>query len=174
MFNNRAIPPNLAMRLFDGISSPKMYVITDGLNHRVSGLVSLSHGQVITKAMASCHFVVTPAWLEDIPRVRCDEAWRSPGDPEWHIDNAGFLCAELGLRWADEVKKTYNIMGACAAADFAAHWLINSTATLLYRQRLRFQGVISRWQNQWNYWPHWKAGADEYRLRQERGAGFSP
>jgi len=168
MINKKAIPPNLAMRLYDGITSPKMYVITKGVEHRVSGLVSLSHSQVNTRALASCHFVVTPAWMEEIPRVRCDEPWRAPEDPEWHIDNEGYLCAELGLRWADEIKQTYCQRGACAAADYAAKWLLNSTATLLYRQRLRFRGVIPRWQNQWNYWAHWRAGEAEYRMQKER------
>ena len=106
--------------------------------------------------------------MEKVPRVRCDEEWRAPGDPDWHIDDKGFLCAELGLRWADEIKQVYDKRGMCEAADYAARWLLNSTATLLYRQRLLFQGVIPRWQDQWNYWPHWEAGETEYRLQKGR------
>ena len=173
VINIMAIPPNLAMRIYEGIASPKEYVFNGGWVHQVSGYVQLSHGGIVTKGKARCQFEVSPSWMEIIPRVKCYESWRAPGDPEWHIDNEGYLCTELGLRWVDEIQKTFKEKGFCAAADYAALWLLNSTATLLYRQQLRFRGVISRWQNRWNYWSHWTAGEDEYRLQKKTAQAVS-
>lgn len=169
------VPPdtvalNLALRIHDNLAAPRTCTRLKSANgYEVTGAVPLSHGRIRTKATAKCRFVILPDWMDNTPAVVCQEPWRAPAGGEWHIDNRGYLCTELNLRWKDEVNRTLQEKGLVPAAEFAAHWLLNSTATLLHRQLMLFRGTIDEWQNSWDYWAHGTAeGEAEYRQMTKR------
>jgi hypothetical protein len=155
---------NLAMRICEKLGPPKHCQRDFGNEYIVVGKVPLSHGAIKTKAKAKCRFHISPDWTKKMPLVVCEEAWRAPGNnSEWHISDRGGLCTELELRWRDEVHSVYRSKGLCPAADFAADWLLNSTATLLGRHLMLFRNIVSRWDDSWEYWAHEKLpGEAEY------------
>jgi len=172
---NFFIPPdtialNLAVRIHDNLAAPRTCEKSkSGKGYLVTGGVSLSHGNIETRARARCRFYILPDWMDETPTVICNEPWRAPGGGEWHIDNKGYLCTELNLRWKDEINRTCQEKGLCPAADFATHWLLNSSATLLDRQLMLFRGTINAWQDSWDYWAHGTPeGEAEYRDQRKR------
>lgn len=148
---------NLAMRIHDALSAPKDCLLDlPAARFIVAGRLQLRYGGRLEKEKARCRFLVDHRWIEDIPQVICDEPWRAPDSNDWHINDEGLLCIEFNAHWMDVIGRLNRKHGLCPTADYAAAWLMRSSAELLYRHLLRSRGTITEWRPEWDYWPHSK------------------
>lgn len=161
---------NLAVRIYDCLKEPRSCWHRRSVNgYEITGAVPLSHARIRTRATAKCRIIVLPDWMDNTPAVVCEETWRAPAGGDWHIDNRGYICTELNLHWKDEIFRIFREKSLGPTAEFAARWLLNSTATLLHRQLTLFRGTIDGWNDSWDYWAHGTVrGEAEYRKQQKQ------
>lgn len=106
--------------------------------------------------------VLVPRRFEDLkanpPKVKCLAQWMKCG-AEWHNDE--YLCWVMPDEWKD----TMQISGARSAniIDLGVRWFHRDVKCLINRHLYAHLSGISSWPSNWDAWPHFEVGREEYR-----------
>lgn len=155
------IPPfllalNLAGRIHGRLQDPRLFKRTGESSFRVEG--GLFSEKMHTRRPARCWFIVNASWLGRIPVVGCAEPWCTRDIAGWHMFDDGRICLDHEDRW----RKYMAHVAAHRTFDellvIATEWLLNSTASLLGRHRLKYQGTSDSWDASWDFWAHKEGG----------------
>ena len=95
------------------------------------------------------------------PLARCLEAWMKTG-AEWH--NGPLMCWVLEKEWSDAM--SWAGKSEQAIIDEGLDWFINNVCCLINRHYLAHREGYTKWLDEWDYWPHGKAGARAYGREQ--------
>jgi hypothetical protein len=75
------------------------------------------------------------------------------------MDKKGRMCLDHGARWRQYISEIAARHTSDELLLAATEWLMNATTSLLGRHRLKHQGIVTKWDKSWIFWPH-GIGAD--------------
>lgn len=93
------------------------------------------------------------------PRAWCHEPWmRSAAD--WHNDTTRGMCWVLENEWCDILSRPGRLPRDLVSAGTA--WLLNNVQSLVSRHHYANLVGIKAWPKEWDAWPHYDKGAEQY------------
>lgn len=152
---------NLASQIYEQLHQPRLLRVDRGGAYFVAGGILREKTQ--TPQPIACTFVIGADWMKRMPCVACSEPWCTR-EIDWHMYSDGSMCLDHSDRWQQYINELSQTKRPDEVLSVACEWLLNATASLLGRHRLKYQGVIKVWDRSWAFWPHRTVGSAADRM----------